>query len=98
MTKPTHFPDGGGLPCFQGEGFVHNSGASRREIVDAYFRATSLRGAKRRTNPLSLLLWLWIASLRSQLRDIETIASHSQTRLPLASQRSNIPAEQPLNP
>jgi len=26
----------------------------------------SLRGAKRRSNPSSLLPWLWIASLRSQ--------------------------------
>src|SRR6266481_3629566 len=36
---------------------------SLRAVSD---RRPSLRGAKRRSNPLSPLLWLWIASLRSQ--------------------------------
>jgi hypothetical protein len=48
--------------------FMHDSGASRRGIADAHlkFVATSLREAKRRSNPFSLLSSLWIAWLRSQ--------------------------------
>src|SRR5258705_9822587 len=44
---------GTGIPCalyFLGERFLQDSGASRREIAESWL--TSLRGAKRRSNPL----------------------------------------------
>src|SRR5205814_2397743 len=47
-------------PSFQGGRFMHNSGASRREIAEVCLRSRtsilpSLRGAKRRSNPHFLL-------------------------------------------
>src|SRR5258705_8811231 len=44
---------GTGIPCalyFLGERFLQDSDASRREIAESWL--TSLRGAKRRSNPL----------------------------------------------
>jgi hypothetical protein len=81
-----------GIPCalvFLGERFMHNSGASRRGIADAY--STSLRGAKRRSNPLSPLLRLWIAS--------RSLSSGARSRDPLArNDGQDAPHSRPSSP
>jgi hypothetical protein len=61
-----------GIPCalvFLGERFMHDSGASRRGIADAY--STSLRGAK--ATKQSSSAWLrrsWIASLTLAMTNV----------------------------
>ena len=53
---------------------MHDSGASRRESAELCL--PSLRGAKRQSNPLSPLLWLWIAS--------RSLSSGAHSRDPVA--------------
>jgi hypothetical protein len=60
VDVPGALPDHGHLRTVLAEFLLSQDYVSR--LLDL----TSLRGAQRRSNPLSLLFWLWIASLRSQ--------------------------------
>jgi predicted MFS family arabinose efflux permease len=67
---------------------MHHSGAPRREIVEAYSDLTSLRGAKRRSNPFSPSLWLWMlrgACHRARIRATRWLATTPSRRATLST-------------
>jgi len=59
--------------------FRQNSGAMRREIAKVYL--PSLRGAKRRSNPFLLALWIASRSLSSGAHSRDPLARNDEEKL-----------------